>query len=504
VPKILILTVIKMNPQSRLVSIRIQGYRPFRDFRATFGSLEVFVGANGSGKSSLFEFLKFLRDSVYQDIPSEIIAGAIGQEIFHFPGPQKFQWHAEFISGSPTNLIYEGKILGPIGRAQVTFERVQAQPPAGNLHMDVNARQGLVQDWADKKNLTHEIALKRHNQLALSTMTNPALMTLYNLREHIQAWRFYSSFNFANHKLRKSVPFEQEPVLHEDAGNLSSLLHYLMTEHRPIFDELQQHLRSVVPGFRGLTVKARGGPGDVIAFWQEEGVDRELSLADLSDGILRLICWMALCLQPNPPSLICIAEPDQGVHPRTLPALAGLFEKACRRTQVFLATHASYFLMQFDLARIALVIALPDLYPKNIGFQHQTVDELVHGINKNFAAALHGKGVQDDARLTDRFKVFCLKYDLEALILAAREPLKQRLGLATLEPSWRVPVEEQNHDRPPKKIVEELFKKCHQRYQGTVDAPLILAMASYQEIANACQQYFKPFVDFLAQVSIIA
>ncbi|WP_396034818.1 AAA family ATPase [Candidatus Cyanaurora vandensis] len=71
--------------------------------------------------------------------------------------------------------------------------------------------------------------------------------------------------------------------------------------------------------------------------------------------MLRLICWIVLCLQPNPPSLICIDEPDQGVHPRTLPLLAGLFEKACDRTQILLATHASYFLMQFEFSRLAVM-----------------------------------------------------------------------------------------------------------------------------------------------------
>jgi len=144
-------------------------------------------------------------------------------------------------------------------------------------------------------------------------------------------------------------------VLHEDAGNLSSVLHYFMTEKREAFDELMIHLRTAVPGFRGLNVKARGGPGEVIAFWREDGVDAELSLADLSDGILRLICWMTLCVQPNPPTLICIDEPDQGVHPRTLPILAGLFEKASSRTQLLLATHASYFIAQFQIELLAVM-----------------------------------------------------------------------------------------------------------------------------------------------------
>ncbi|MBI3694861.1 MAG: AAA family ATPase [Acidobacteria bacterium] len=350
-----------MNPQSRLLSVRIQGYRPFNDFLAYLGPLEVLVGANGSGKSSLFEFLKFLRNSLYQDIPPEIVSGSIGQQIFHIPGPDRFWWSIDVSTGYPVPTRYQGELLGPVGRTHVSFERVSTSKPLGPrydkplLFMNIREREGVIQDPESKKLKREEISLKRPNQLALGTITNPAMTTLYNLREYILGWRFYSSFDIANEKIRKSVPIEQEPVLHEDAGNLSSLLHYLMTEHRPIFDELQQHLRSAVPGFKGLTVKARGGPGEVIAFWLEEGIDRELSLADLSDGILRFICWAVLCVQPNPPSLICIDEPDQGVHPRTLPILAGLFEKASDRTQLLLATHASYFLMQFDISRIAVM-----------------------------------------------------------------------------------------------------------------------------------------------------
>ena len=345
----------------RLRSVLIRGYRPFRDMLARFGPLEIIVGANGSGKSSLFEFLKFLRDSLRQDIPPEIIFGSIGRQIFHKPGPDKFWWSVEVDTGYPVPIRYQGELMGPVGRTRLSFEQVVSAEPPGPQHdrpylfMDIKERKGVMQDPESKKLEQQDILLKRPNQLALSTVTNPAMETLYNLREYIRSWRFYGSFNIANEKIRKSVPIEQEPVLHEDAGNLSSLLHYLMTEHQAIFDELQQHLRAAVPGFRGLTVKARGGPGEVIAFWEEEGIDSDLSLADLSDGILRLICWMVLCLQPNPPSLICIDEPDQGVHPRTLPILAGLFEKASERTQLFLATHSSYFLMQFDLSRIAVM-----------------------------------------------------------------------------------------------------------------------------------------------------
>jgi predicted ATPase len=64
---------------------------------------------------------------------------------------------------------------------------------------------------------------------------------------------------------------------------------------------------------------------------------------------------MTLAVQPDPPPLICIDEPAQGIHPRALPTLAGLFKKASERTQLLLATHSSYFLSQFDVDSIAVM-----------------------------------------------------------------------------------------------------------------------------------------------------
>ncbi|MCP4543061.1 MAG: AAA family ATPase [Chloroflexi bacterium] len=353
----------------RICSLNIQGYRPFRDLTTRLSELEVIVGANGAGKSSLFEFLRFLRDAVREEIPPEIVAGSAGRQIFHRPGPEKFQWNIEIELLQPKydtsheqspdlflhTVEYQGAIRGPVGHTHVSYEQVR--PPLAkrnSFFMDVRDGEGHVQD-PDGGQLARQQLYLKSKRLALGVITNPSLATLYYLREFIAHWRFYSAFDVNNARIRGPVPVEQEPLLREDAANLSAVLFYLMTEHPLVFDELKTHLRSLVPGFRNLTVKARGGPGEVIAFWQEQGVDDELSLADLSDGILRLLCWMVLCLTPNPPTLICIDEPDQGVHPRTLPVLAGLFEKASTRTQLLLATHASYFLTRFDISRVAVM-----------------------------------------------------------------------------------------------------------------------------------------------------
>ncbi len=336
----------------RLKSIKIDGFRPFREFEAELGPLEVIVGANGSGKSSLFEFLRFLRDGVTYQIPPEIVPGPAVRRVFHVPGPERFHWVASFTVPSGA-LMHSGELMGPVGSPRMIREQV-IDSAGGELLSNDGQTLTVMQEVGG------ELRAQRYGYgfagLMLATAMSSDFGLLFDLRNTLSEWRFYSALELASDRIRKPVLVEQEPVLQEDASNLSSVLHHLMVDYPVAFRELQDHLRSAVPGFRALKVRAYGAPGEVIAFWQEEGLDEQgLVLADLSDGILRLICWIALCVHPNPPPLICIDEPDQGVHPRTLPVLAGLFKKASERTQIILATHSSYFLTQFDLSSIAVM-----------------------------------------------------------------------------------------------------------------------------------------------------
>jgi len=145
----------------------------------------------------------------------------------------------------------------------------------------------------------------------------------------------------------------------------------------------------------------------------------------------------------------------------------------------------------------ALVVVVPDLYPRNKAFPHETFDETCTGILGNFEKALRDRGLQDDDRFRARFRVFCFKYDLEVLILASQKALARQLGVSEIEVAWTVPVEDQNHERPPKRVVEELFRKHRSRYKETIDAAAILGGSSYVELAGKCPQCFKPFVEFL-------
>lgn len=103
------------------------------------------------------------------------------------------------------------------------------------------------------------------------------------------------------------------------------------------------------------------------------------------------------------------------------------------------------------------LVILPDLYPPNKGVvPHETIEELVDGIRDRFHQNARDWSV-NSGEIDDRFHVFCLKYELEALILAAEEALGDHLGTGTLSVPWTREVEDQNHDKPPKEVVKEVL-----------------------------------------------
>jgi len=144
------------------------------------------------------------------------------------------------------------------------------------------------------------------------------------------------------------------------------------------------------------------------------------------------------------------------------------------------------------------VFLVPDLYPQNKPFPHITYQELKLELERRFLIELRKKDC--DERLQERFRVHCFKYDLEALLLASEQVLLQRLGVEKFSQTWKIPVEDQNHAQPPKRIVEALFTAAGKKYKDTADVPYILERTDYTHLIQACPQRFKPFIEDLLSI----
>ncbi|WP_164011347.1 AAA family ATPase [Pyxidicoccus trucidator] len=360
----------EFGPEVRLIDLHVDGYRALDKFQASFGALTVIIGANASGKSSLFDLLAFIAFAAENPLPSEIDPRSVGKSLFHLGSPERLELAMVVDRGSPRLLRYSLQLSGPVGSPKIATESLSSLSSLSNAEdkghwlevghfLDFKGGQGRVLSarairGGAPNDMAHSWKLPS-NELALRRALDPNLIPINNFRDYVTGWRFYSGFDVgAASAIRRPVLSEPNPTLKEDGSNLSAVLFYLKTEHPEIWEELETHLRSAIPSFQSLTVKARGGPGTVIGIWRETGVKGELTLADLSDGTLKFLCWATLCLSRKA-SLICIDEPELGLHPRVLPVLAGLLRKASSESQLLVSTHSPYFLSQFSLEELAVM-----------------------------------------------------------------------------------------------------------------------------------------------------
>jgi predicted ATPase len=312
--------------------------------------LVIIVGANGSGKTSLFELLRAVREYTRSRIPPEVIPGWETREVYHRPGPDRLSWRINFEAGEK-EYSFGADLIGPLGNPSVGTEIISVR--AGDLEIARLERSG--EGGAISGGAMHILMRRiRPNQLALQSYVNASHPMLFHLKEQIDSWRFFSGIRFNDRQIRQPALIEENPTLRDDGGNLSSVLNWLQIDNPSLFSELELHIRGIIPGFRGLGVRPSGA-GRVTLTWNEDGLVNPLTAADLSDGSLRLLLWLTLALTPNPPALVCIDEPEVGLHPRTLPTIAGLLKKLSERTQVLVATHSSYFLAQFAVTDIAVL-----------------------------------------------------------------------------------------------------------------------------------------------------
>lgn len=121
---------------------------------------------------------------------------------------------------------------------------------------------------------------------------------------------------------------------------LAAFYHWLKRTHPTRFKNLELNLRRLVPGFEGVTV--REGSEGFLELWVREVGRGEFPAALLSEGTLRLLCFIGILAAPEPPAVVGYEEPENGVHPGRLDEILDMVIEAERRgeTQLFLTTHS--------------------------------------------------------------------------------------------------------------------------------------------------------------------
>jgi predicted ATPase len=172
-----------------------------------------------------------------------------------------------------------------------------------------------------------------------SQVADPLVLpVVYQLRERIRGWRFYDQFRTDREApVRLPQLGTRTPVLHHEGRDLAAALQTI----REIGDAeaMTAAIQDAFPG-ASLAIHVAQDRRFSVELHQH-GLLRPLSGAELSDGTLRYLLWIAALLTPRPPSLMVLNEPETSLHPDLLPALARLIIRASENTQVWVVTHSN-------------------------------------------------------------------------------------------------------------------------------------------------------------------
>ena len=344
-----------------LNTLSIKNYRSVLNLAMPLASLNVITGPNGSGKSNLYRALRLLAETAQGGVVNSLAAEG-GLNSTFWAGPEKISKKMRSgdvpIQGTPRQEVMRLKLgfnteefgyaisLGLPAPSPSAFaldpeikrECIWAGPhyrPA-SLLIDRNGPMVRVRDGRRWHVVDQHLGL--YNSMFDNGADPSTAPEVFHLRETIRGWRFYDHFRTdSDAPARKAQLGTRTPVMHHDGRDVAAALQTIVE----IGDvqSLDETIADAFPGASVAIVKHEDGRFS-IRFLQR-GLLRPLDGAELSDGTLRYILWVAALLTPRPPPLMVLNEPETSLHPDLLPALARLIIKVSEKTQVWVVSHAS-------------------------------------------------------------------------------------------------------------------------------------------------------------------
>lgn len=306
-------------------------------------SLNVLIGPNGSGKSNLIEAIELLR-ATPKDLLTPIRDGG-GVRDWLWKGASKLPVaKVDAIVDYPKDPALLRYVLSftEVGqRFEIVDERVEhATPDPGHkqpyLYYKFENGHGVLNVKGEQRRLQHEDIDPAAS--ILSQRKDPdQYPELTYLGTAFAKMRLYREWTFGRYTIPRLPQKADLPNEHlePDASNLGLVLSRLRRE--PVVKrKLLEALRVLYDGIDDFDVRIEGGTVQV--FFHEGRYT--VPATRLSDGTLRYLCLLTILCHPNPGPLVCIEEPDLGLHPDVLPTLATLLKEASERTQLIVTTHS--------------------------------------------------------------------------------------------------------------------------------------------------------------------
>jgi predicted ATPase len=340
-----------------LESIRLDSFLSFAPGTASVAlrPLNVLIGPNASGKSNVIEALELLR-ATPTGFASAIRDGG-GARDWLWKGEGRCKDATIEVDINQTSLTpplrYRLRFAEAGQRTEVVDEALEERTPRKPGEKDVffyyrfqagrpaiNVRE-VSEGHDGRRRITRHLERQSlvPDESVLSQRRDPDLypeLTWVALEfSRIQTFREWSFGRYAPLRQPQPADLPTDRLL-PDSRNLGLLLNHI--EHSDAGRTFDRYLQQFLPRYRRLSTRVDGGT--VQFFLHEDGLEAPVPATRLSDGTIRFLAMLALLLWPTPPPLVCLEEPELGLHPDAVSLFGELLVDAATRTQLVVTTHS--------------------------------------------------------------------------------------------------------------------------------------------------------------------
>lgn len=349
----------------KIEKISIRNFKVYRNTELKdLPNMCVFLGANGTGKSTLFEIFGFLSDALKGNVKTAMNKRGGYKEVYSRNGEGDIELEIKFrnpsIEGKKQPLItYELSVAlndqkQPIVSKEIlSYRRGQTGRPYRFLDFS-NGKGYAIVNEKEFESAKQEFKEQREEQ----TLDSPDILAIKGLGQ-FQKFQAISSFrrllenwyvsNFQIHAAQNVEDIGISEHLSTTGDNLAQVTRFIYESHPDIFNIILTKMSERVPGIENVEAKETIDGRIVLQFSDGSFKDPFISRY-VSDGTIKMFAYLMLLYDPKPHPLLCIEEPENFLHPELLTELAEEFrEYANRGGQVFISSHSPDFVNAIEI-----------------------------------------------------------------------------------------------------------------------------------------------------------
>ncbi|MBO0936882.1 AAA family ATPase [Fibrella sp. HMF5335] len=363
-------------------SIRLVNFFSFSDTTIMLESgVNILVGINGSGKSNLIKAIRLLKEGIGGTGLAKLILDEWGgfdnmvycgnEEIINDKNKIVLSFRinnnvANHYGFHFTDETYYDIIIQKSASTNNYFIKEKLYQPKVNrsdfIFLNFTDGKGQINERVDPEdeNSKAKMRLIRYEdydpqELALNKVFDTdRYLAVSSIRRMLSDIAIYNHFDTTSaSRIRRPVLPTSTPRLLGDGSNLAQVLNTFKIQDRKTDIAIRELLSQINSQFEDYNFNFIGG--NIELMLQEQNLGKSIHVSHISDGTLRFMCLLAVLLNPKRGRLVCIDEPELGLHPDMVQHIAEAIQKASTQSQLFVATHSEHLLNRFDIEQIRVV-----------------------------------------------------------------------------------------------------------------------------------------------------